>query len=201
MAKLTLFRVLDKVYGAMLWFYPAAHRRAYGAPMAQLFHDLCRDAVRERGNWGIVPLFLRIVQDAIKTAVTEHWDLFKERTLMAMTKRQHLLAATLAALPIALGLVLLAMNPVYMRRVVTRPVGWGMIAAVLVLSVVAYLAQRARRLPLRSSGTASSPGRAVSRTFLAIGALLCLLLAAWLVLLGPAFVLLLEGGLLDFLRQ
>jgi two-component system sensor histidine kinase UhpB len=63
----------DRVYRTLLVVYPAAHRRAYGPSMAQVFRDLCRDAQLQAGAWGLVALWLRTLLDLSVTAVTEHW--------------------------------------------------------------------------------------------------------------------------------
>jgi len=64
----------DKAYRALLYVYPAAHRREYGPCMAQLFRDLCRDAVQEDGVLGLVWLWVRTLLDTVRTALVEHAD-------------------------------------------------------------------------------------------------------------------------------
>ena len=51
-------------------------------------------------------------------------------------------ALVLAALPLALGLVLLVLNPTYMSRLVTTPCGWMMTVAILSLAATAYVLLR-----------------------------------------------------------
>jgi signal transduction histidine kinase len=63
-----------KVYGALLYLYPEAHRLAYGPRMAQLFRDLCRDAHQQGGALGLTWLWLWTCFDLVTTAVREHLE-------------------------------------------------------------------------------------------------------------------------------
>ena len=69
-----LLSISDKAYHLLLYVYPAAHRREYGPWMAQLFRDLCRDAVQRDGAWGLVWLWARTLLDTARTALVEHGD-------------------------------------------------------------------------------------------------------------------------------
>lgn len=62
----------DKVYRVLLHAYPPAHRRAYGGPMAQLFNDLCRDAVHDGGMPGLIEVWVRALVDTALAAAREH---------------------------------------------------------------------------------------------------------------------------------
>ena len=93
----TLFpRILsigDRAYRALLYVYPVAHRHEYGPWMAQLFRDLCRDAVQRDGAFGLVELWIRTLLDVAYTAFVEHWE-GKGRTLVAsILERQGLVPA------------------------------------------------------------------------------------------------------------
>jgi len=61
-------------YKLLLNFYPAEHREDYGPWMMQLFQDMCRDARRDEGHWGIVKVMVRMVFDTTKNAAIEHLD-------------------------------------------------------------------------------------------------------------------------------
>jgi hypothetical protein len=69
-----LLAVNDWAYRALLRVYPAAHRREYGPWMAQLFRDLCRDAVQRDGALGLIWLWVRTLLDTARTALVEHMD-------------------------------------------------------------------------------------------------------------------------------
>lgn len=62
----------DKIYRRLLWLYPQSHRRAYGQPMAQLFHDQCIVAWGQRRWPGVVSLWFRVLPDLIITSLREH---------------------------------------------------------------------------------------------------------------------------------
>ncbi len=71
-----------KVYERLLALYPVEHRRKYGAPMAQLFRDQCRDAWTEAHGWGLALLWLRTSMDLVKTSTAEHLRSLKQRKSM-----------------------------------------------------------------------------------------------------------------------
>jgi capsular polysaccharide biosynthesis protein len=72
----------EKVYGWLLRAYPPAHRQEYGACMAQLFRDQCRNAWDESGGWGLVGLWLRVLPDLVKTSIIERLAALNERKSM-----------------------------------------------------------------------------------------------------------------------
>lgn len=77
MAERLRYRLLaanDRAYRALLRVYPAAHQREYGPCMAQLFRDLCRDAVQRDGALGLIWLWARTLFDTAHTALIEHVD-------------------------------------------------------------------------------------------------------------------------------
>jgi serine/threonine protein kinase len=71
----------EQVYRALLLLYPAAHRRAYGPWMVQLFRDLCRDALDMDGALGLVKLWFRTVPDIAATAVQEYLDIRRSKRM------------------------------------------------------------------------------------------------------------------------
>ena len=74
--------VSEKVFRRLLAAYPQAHREEYGAAMAQLFRDQCRDAWSESRGWGLVKLWLRVLPDVVRTSFLEHLESIKERKFM-----------------------------------------------------------------------------------------------------------------------
>ncbi len=62
--------------------YPPAHRAEYGAAMAQLFRDQCRDAWREAGGWGLTKLWFRVLPDWASTSISERIAALNERKTM-----------------------------------------------------------------------------------------------------------------------
>ena len=59
------FSVSQKFYGRLLLAYPRSHRAEYGAAMAQLFRDQCRDAWNESQNWGLMKLWMRVLMSKL----------------------------------------------------------------------------------------------------------------------------------------
>ena len=211
MTSATLARILSAVnviYRATLCVYPAAYRREYGPLMAQLFQDLCRDAVKKNGSLGLMQLGIRTLVDIVTTATVEHLDQLKNGGLLKMeghfTKRQRCLALVFAGFPLGLGLVLSLLNPRYMGRMVlstyppAQPLGWAMTAAVLVLAGMAYLTQRAGlALASRRGSTGQlAHGTALQRALFVSSVVLFVLPATFLVLFGPAVLTLVEAGVL-----
>jgi Domain of unknown function (DUF1835) len=61
----------DRIYQALLLAYPPGFRHEYGAQMAQVFHDSCRDAQRRRGMVGLLALWLAALGDLAASAWAE----------------------------------------------------------------------------------------------------------------------------------
>jgi capsular polysaccharide biosynthesis protein len=76
------FPASQKVYSLLLRAYPPAHRAEYGAAMAQLFRDQCRDAWREAGGWGLTKLWCRVLPDWASTSISERIAALNERKTM-----------------------------------------------------------------------------------------------------------------------
>ena len=74
--------VSEKVFRRLLAAYPQAHREEYGAAMALLFRDQCRDAWNESRGWGLTKLWLRVMPDVVGTSFLEHLESIKERKFM-----------------------------------------------------------------------------------------------------------------------
>jgi capsular polysaccharide biosynthesis protein len=75
--------VSRKIYGRLLLAYPKAHREEYGAAMAQLFHDQCRDAWNEARGLGLVKLWLRVLPDLVNTSIAERLSALNQRQSMS----------------------------------------------------------------------------------------------------------------------
>ena len=63
-----------KIYLALLFLYPAGHRREYGALMAQAFRDLCREAYAQKHIFGLARLWGRILKDVVTSVFAEQAD-------------------------------------------------------------------------------------------------------------------------------
>lgn len=63
----------ERVYRRLLGLYPDAFRAEYGEPMARLFADQRRDALRD-GRGGLAWLWLRTLADLLVTAAREHLE-------------------------------------------------------------------------------------------------------------------------------
>jgi hypothetical protein len=61
----------ERVYNALLSLYPIRFRLRFAAEMAQLFHDMCNDAL-EKGEVAIVAAFwLRAIRDLLFSVLRE----------------------------------------------------------------------------------------------------------------------------------
>jgi hypothetical protein len=189
----------ERLYRFLLHVYPAAYRREYGPLMIQAYHDLCHSVYRQRGMAGLAPLWVRLSTDLATSAVGQHLDALREGGRV-MTKREHALAIIAATFPLAIGLGLSLINPGFVSHLFAnssaQPWGWVIVAAVFILSGMAYLSQRKA---FELAGRADSSDRAFSRPIVrnllrAGGIALFVLPAILLVVLGPAIMVLLEAG-------
>ena len=78
----TDFFLPQEIYGRLLLAYPRAHRTEYGAAMAQLFRDQCRDAWNDSGKWGLLKLWLRVLPDLVSTSILERLAAMKGKKSM-----------------------------------------------------------------------------------------------------------------------
>src|SRR5580698_8245174 len=77
------FQISQTIYDRLLVAYPQSHRAEYGAAMAQLFRDQCRDAWNESRNWGLVKLWLRVLPDLASTSIMERLAASRKRKTMS----------------------------------------------------------------------------------------------------------------------
>lgn len=68
----TLLNGSERIYRWLLYAYPAAFREEYGADMAQVFRDCCREAVEQGGNVAVVQLWLLTGWDLVITVLSQH---------------------------------------------------------------------------------------------------------------------------------
>jgi hypothetical protein len=73
-----LLSLSDAIYQHLLFLYPAAHRREYGALMAAAFQDLSADRYGQAGMRGLAGLWARTLPDTVTSAAVEHWDALRE---------------------------------------------------------------------------------------------------------------------------
>ena len=76
------FPISEKIYSQLLRAYPPSHREQYAAAMMQLFRDQCRDAWAEAGNFGLLKLWLRALQDLAGSSIMERLTALKEKKTM-----------------------------------------------------------------------------------------------------------------------
>jgi hypothetical protein len=211
----------EQLYQILLFVYPGTHRREYGPLMVQLFRDLCRDSYRQKGFIGLVQLWSHILTDTAVTATVEHFYALQEGGQL-MTRKQHWMVLSLAGLPLELGVLLYLINPAFIGQMfmpnAAQPVGWMMVAAVIFLVGTAYVVQRRIIVLSRFSDSSSQavcgrgsrivwsillgPFRSIAlnghrgKGFLfACSILLLVCPATFLVLFGPAIVMVLRAGL------
>lgn len=108
----------------------------------------------------------------------------------------------LSGLPLALGLMLLLINPKFMLHLLApsaaQPVGWLIAAAIVGLVVAAYVVQRKilRSTPMDTSAGVVQSIPLQSRLYLVGTLALFVFPAILLVLLGPAIITILLSGVL-----
>lgn len=73
----TLIRSSEFIYELLLKFYPANYRQEYGEEMKYVFSESLKDAYNEYGEQGIITLWARTSQDAIKSIFTQHLENLK----------------------------------------------------------------------------------------------------------------------------
>ena len=62
----------QRFYRQLLHLYPQTYRATYEMEMFRVFTDQCRDAYKQRGKFGILSLWPRILIDVGITATLEH---------------------------------------------------------------------------------------------------------------------------------
>jgi serine/threonine protein phosphatase PrpC len=77
-----LMIISERVYRLLLLAYPREFRRTYRSEMVQTFRDCCREALQQRGQWGVLRVWGLVLYDLVTTAFAEH-----VRTCIAMLKR------------------------------------------------------------------------------------------------------------------
>ncbi len=61
-----------RLYRFLLLAYPAPFRRDYGESMVQVFRDICRDAVRQQGDKGLLGVWVHVLPELVSTASEQH---------------------------------------------------------------------------------------------------------------------------------
>jgi hypothetical protein len=95
-----------RLYALLLAAYPSTFRREYGAQMAQVFRDRCREAARYRSGVGLLRLWKETLSDLLRTATIEHLEnLWKGKTAVKNLRMDAL--ALLGCIAIILSAMLL----------------------------------------------------------------------------------------------
>ena len=61
-----------RIYELLVKAYPASFRRRYGDEMTRVFRELATDALRQRGAFGLMTAWFRVLGDLAWTAPQEH---------------------------------------------------------------------------------------------------------------------------------
>lgn len=72
-----LIRPSERVYDFLLKFYPENYRVEFEEEMKFVFSESLKDAYSERGEQGIINLWIRTVIDAVKSLVIQHIENLK----------------------------------------------------------------------------------------------------------------------------
>ena len=67
-----MLSVAVRLYALLLLIYPRSFRREYGELMIQLFRDLMKDAMRQRGCLGSIEVWWRVAAELQATAWEQH---------------------------------------------------------------------------------------------------------------------------------
>ncbi|MCB9420589.1 MAG: hypothetical protein H6667_12350 [Ardenticatenaceae bacterium] len=173
--------VSDRLYRWLLFVYPTAFRREYGPHMAQLFRDQCRAAYEQGRLTKLIRLWIGVFPDLAKSALAEHiWE------VLQMFKRITVRETIYVGSPVLFFAILFMLNPFFMKELfVLRtpfliapiiPWGWVVVLAAIGLTLMARFllgAAHGTTLPIRNS-------------FARIVSLLLIILAHFLIFLGPA---------------
>ncbi|MBC6936768.1 MAG: hypothetical protein DWB42_13135 [Chloroflexi bacterium] len=132
-------RRAERFFRALLWLYPADHRRDYGPLMEQLFRDQYRDARRCR--LGPARLWLRLLPDVVLSAWTERRDLRRGKLMNPSLSGRVDKFTTLVFLVPALVALLLLFDPDVLRG---ELIPYGLAA---LIGAGGYLLGRAGKMP------------------------------------------------------
>ena len=66
-----LLSVSAAIYRRLLRLYPADFRQDFDQPMRQVFRDLCRDAYRQTGAWGLAQCWATALFDLLQNVIIE----------------------------------------------------------------------------------------------------------------------------------
>jgi hypothetical protein len=95
-----------RLYALLLAAYPSTFRREYGAQMAQVFRDRCREVARQPRGVGLLRLWKETLLDLLRTVTTEHLEnLWKGKTAVKNLRMDAL--ALLGCIAIILSAMLL----------------------------------------------------------------------------------------------
>jgi hypothetical protein len=108
-----IVRLSERGYRALLYVYPRAFRRDYGAEMARLFRDNCRDAYRERGSRGVLRLWPAALGDLFLAAARER--------LAALPRPREISSAVSHAWSVLMNRLARTLRRVFRRRPSQRP--------------------------------------------------------------------------------
>ena len=113
--------ISERLYRALLVFYPAGHRRDYEEPMVQLFRDRMR---RDGGGFRTPVVWVRMVFDLLGSAFMEH----RERATWesATVKRAAVRSGEFLLWPLvgAIGLYMVTTLAVLIASLVSLQTGW-----------------------------------------------------------------------------
>ncbi len=106
--------MMVRVYRGLLRLYPVRFRRTFGAEMAQLFDDQCRDARANSETLAFPQFIARTIWDLLRTLPIEHLGALREFLRMKPVMMSFVRAAALGAAVflVVLGLVVAALMSV-----------------------------------------------------------------------------------------
>lgn len=102
-----------QVYGSLLKLYPRRHREEYGPWMTQVFRDVCLQAYRQDGSWGVFNVWLGTIPDIGESAGQEHYDELRRSIMNWQSQKatidpRYVMAVLVASVLVALGVLVRA---------------------------------------------------------------------------------------------
>lgn len=172
---MSFITLAERLYRALLMFYPAEYRREYGTPMVQVFRDVSRAAYHKRGLVGLVRWWYATVFDLIRTVIEQ-----RREARMPTRSRSNLAAAISLLLCLPFFLVSISAiygleEPPFVSALTGRLVMLGMFVSLPAAFIINFAAMFGRSKPERAAAFRRPPAYILTGASL----LLAVLMTFW----------------------